>query len=149
MGEKREYDNPSFNKEFLFLETSHRAYNMFYRDNNPEEMLDFRRGDRELWKHIKQHGIPDPVRSYIRRSESLQLRIQALDHSLITVLVERWCLKTHTFHLPIGEVTITLQDVHLMWDLRIDGEVVTGCQQTWSVAEKIWCIIPISIFNSI
>ncbi|KAJ9538115.1 hypothetical protein OSB04_030848 [Centaurea solstitialis] len=122
-----------FNKELLFLETSHRAYNMFYGDSNPEETLDLRRGDRELWKHIKQHGIPDPSR--IRRS--LQLRIQALDHSLITALVERWRPETHTFHLPIGEVTVTLQDVHLMWDLRIDGEVVTGCQRTWSLAEKI------------
>ncbi|KAJ9542445.1 hypothetical protein OSB04_028951 [Centaurea solstitialis] len=49
----------------------------------------------------------------------------------------RWRPETYTFHLPIGEVTVTLQDVHLMWNLRIDGEVVTGCQRTWSVAEKI------------
>ncbi|KAJ9539649.1 hypothetical protein OSB04_026155 [Centaurea solstitialis] len=129
-----------FNNELLFLETSHRAYNMFYGDSNPEEMLDFRRGDRELWKHIKQHGIPDRVRSYIRIAGFegvFNCRFKPLDHSLITALVERWRPETHTFHLPIGEVTVTLQDVQLMWDLRVDGEVVTGCQRTWSVAEKI------------
>ncbi|KAJ9565828.1 hypothetical protein OSB04_001794 [Centaurea solstitialis] len=115
-----------FNKELLFLETSHRAYNMFYGDSNPEETLDLRRGDRELWKHIKAgfEGV-------------FNCGFKPLDHSLITALVERWRPETHTFHLPIGEVTVTLQDVHLMWDLRIDGEVVTGCQRTWSLAEKI------------
>ena len=49
-----------------------------------------------------------------------------LDWALITSLVERWCLETHTFHLPVGEMTITLQDVVIILGLRIHGPPVTG-----------------------
>ena len=36
-----------------------------------------------------------------------------IDRHLVTTLVERWRPETHTFHLPIGECTITLEDVAL------------------------------------
>ena len=49
-----------------------------------------------------------------------------LDWGLITSLVERWRLETHTFHLPIGEMTITLQDVAVILGLRIHGLPITG-----------------------
>ncbi|XP_052878956.1 protein MAINTENANCE OF MERISTEMS-like [Gossypium arboreum] len=32
----------------------------------------------------------------------------------------------HTFHLPCGECTITLEDVHLQLGLPVDGDAVTG-----------------------
>ncbi|CAI9088580.1 OLC1v1022948C1 [Oldenlandia corymbosa var. corymbosa] len=58
-----------------------------------------------------------------------------LDHALITALVERWRQETHTFHLPIGEATVTLQDVSVMWGLPIDGEPVTGHDITRTTEE--------------
>ncbi|RYR16365.1 hypothetical protein Ahy_B04g073368 [Arachis hypogaea] len=45
---------------------------------------------------------------------------------LINALVERWNPVTHTFHLPIGECTITLEDVALILGLQGTGLPVTG-----------------------
>ena len=48
-----------------------------------------------------------------------------IDWPLITCLVERWRPETHTFHVPVGEMTITLHDVAIILGLRIDGPAVT------------------------
>ena len=40
--------------------------------------------------------------------------------------VEQWRLETHTFHLPHGETTITLQDVEVLLGIPIDGEAIVG-----------------------
>ena len=48
------------------------------------------------------------------------------DHALITALVERWRLETHTFHLPHGEMGITLKDIEVMLEIPVDGLPVTG-----------------------
>ncbi|KAF1896238.1 hypothetical protein Lal_00018517, partial [Lupinus albus] len=57
-----------------------------------------------------------------------------INNHLITTLVERWRPETHTFHLPIGECTITLEDVAYQIGLPIDGDVVTGpTNMDWNV----------------
>ena len=68
-----------------------------------------------------------------------------LDHALITAFVEQWRLKTHTFHLPNGEMTITLQDVEVIMGLPIEGEAMVGpSKRTWTdvCAEMLGIQIP-------
>ncbi|XP_073133494.1 serine/threonine-protein phosphatase 7 long form homolog [Henckelia pumila] len=50
-------------------------------------------------------------------------------------MVERWHRETHTFHLPIGEITITLQDVAMIWGLNIDGIPITGVDTAYTKNE--------------
>ncbi|XP_016743163.1 serine/threonine-protein phosphatase 7 long form homolog [Gossypium hirsutum] len=59
------------------------------------------------------------------RSAAL-IRTFDLRYDLISVLVERWGLETHTFHLLCGECTVILEDVILQLGLPIDGSPVTG-----------------------
>ena len=56
-----------------------------------------------------------------------------MDWALIIALVERWRQETHTFQLPHGEMTITLQDVSVMLGLPVDKEVlVKNTELNWS-----------------
>lgn len=49
-----------------------------------------------------------------------------VDRALITALVERWRQETHTFHLPVGEASVTLRDVAILTRLPVHGRAVTG-----------------------
>ena len=48
-----------------------------------------------------------------------------INSPIITSLVERWRPETYTFHVPVGEMTITLQDVAIILGLYIHGSVIT------------------------
>lgn len=54
----------------------------------------------------------------------------SLDNPLISALVERWRRETNTFHLNVGEMTVTLEDVAYLIGLAIEGEPVIGLTYT-------------------
>lgn len=51
--------------------------------------------------------------------------LPSIDRALVSALVDRWRPETHTFHMPCGEITITLQDVAMILGLPIAGHAVT------------------------
>ncbi|KAH9331924.1 hypothetical protein KI387_004032, partial [Taxus chinensis] len=66
------------------------------------------------WAIIREVGL-DRVQRY---------RVVDRDHSLMVALIERWDPTTNVFHLPTGQMTITLEDVYCILRLPIVGEVV-------------------------
>jgi Plant mobile domain len=62
--------------------------------------------------------------SYLHRLGLYQIMIMGdcqLDKSLLIALVKRWRLEMSIFHLPVGELTVTLEDVCCLWGLPIRG----------------------------
>ncbi|XP_058775602.1 uncharacterized protein LOC131649871 [Vicia villosa] len=49
---------------------------------------------------------------YFRLLEFSDCSLTMLDASLVSVFIKRWHSKTSSFHLPFGEMTITLDDVY-------------------------------------
>lgn len=120
--------------DVLFLNEQHRASALF-NGYITDSQLQIRRCDGGLWQHTP---IPDRVAHYIQLAGFegiLQCGYVQIDHALITALVERWRPETHTFHFSVGEATVTLQDVEVLWGLRIDGEPVIGADINRSVDE--------------
>ncbi|KAL0555422.1 hypothetical protein IC582_009367 [Cucumis melo] len=108
----------------LYLQATHRSQSIW--DTSSTVVLSCRR--REA---ASQRTIPfdQRIAPYLEATGFLgvsQVGFMQLDWHLITALVERWRPETHTFHMPCGECTITLQDVAVQWELPVDGEPLTG-----------------------
>ena len=73
---------------------------------------------------VPEGGLDPRIAAYIanaRLDGLLRVLNIDFDHALITTLVERWRSETHSFHLPHGEMTITLQDMEVIIGVPIDG----------------------------
>jgi hypothetical protein len=42
------------------------------------------------------------------------------DSSLIAAFLDWWRPETHSFHLPIGEMTVSLEDVSMLFGLLLE-----------------------------
>ena len=83
----------------------------------------------EIREHLRQAGID-------RVAEICQMQING---PIINALVERWRPETHTFHLPCGECTVTLEDVAILLGLRIDGLPVIGSTNPSTITLQNMC----------
>ena len=104
-----------------------------------------RRGDR--WQTV--HSWPRLPGQwhwwYVARHSGLHqlddIRMDTVDHCLIQAFLYRWHPETNSFHLPWGEMTITLHDVHKLFGLAIDGRAMipnstNQLRQAW-MTEKL------------
>ena len=49
-----------------------------------------------------------------------------LVHSALTALIDRWRPETHSFHLPCGKMTGTLEYWGMITGLPLEGHALTG-----------------------
>lgn len=85
-----------------------------------------------------QTGPTSEIMSYLERAgfvDVAKISYLKVDLKLVVALLERWRPETHTFHLPIGECTITLEGVGMLLGLRINGKAVNG--PTW-IGSKVY-----------
>ena len=61
------------------------------------------------------------------------------DRNLIEAIVERWHPETNTFHMPFGEMTITLDDVYCLTGLEVDGLPVQAPALDTKNARELVC----------
>ena len=81
---------------------------------------------------VKEMNYDNRYEPYYRRIGLLGFVLQfkrtppTLVHMALTALVDRWRPETHSFHLPCGEMTVTLEDFAMITALPIKGHALIG-----------------------
>ncbi|KAL2231573.1 UNVERIFIED_CONTAM: Serine/threonine-protein phosphatase 7 long form [Sesamum indicum] len=110
----------------LYGQLNHRTEDV---SENPDTTLSVRRGDIAFFRVLQlapRHIRVLQVLQNMGFLGVLQCGHVEIDTHLITALVERWRPETHTFHFSVGEATITLQDIAILWALPVEGNLITG-----------------------
>jgi hypothetical protein len=76
---------------------------------------------RQHTRHLRWSDAYRPFFERARLERCYDLGHMYIDPQLITALAERWRESTHTFLMPFGEMTVTLQDVSFILGLPIYG----------------------------
>ncbi|KAL0418082.1 UNVERIFIED_CONTAM: Serine/threonine-protein phosphatase 7 long form [Sesamum radiatum] len=126
----------------LSQQSQHRSDEIL--DGDIDEVLQAKRADGKFWRNLREQDLPIRVQQILHQIGFYGVyrcgRIQ-YDCHLITALVEMWRSETHSFHFRVGEATITLQDVQVIWGLPIDGEPVSGTDlERTSVQWQEYCM---------
>jgi len=68
-----------------------------------------------FWGPFRDSGLQDLV----------YLGYVIVPHALLMTLCDRWHTETNTFHMPLGEMTLTLDDVTCLTHLPIEGRMLS------------------------
>ncbi|XP_058776399.1 protein MAIN-LIKE 2-like [Vicia villosa] len=82
-----------------------------------------------LHNHLFDREPSESIKPYLERAGFggvAKINFRSVDSKLVFAMLERWRPDTHTFHLSTGECTITLEDINMLFGLRIDGRAVVG-----------------------
>jgi hypothetical protein len=82
---------------------------------NGKKILNVPKPDRNalwFWDRLEATGLEPLVHTSFGK----------LNHGLLTAFAERWHPETSTFHLPVGEMGITLDDVQCLLHIPIEGK---------------------------
>ncbi|XP_070053731.1 serine/threonine-protein phosphatase 7 long form homolog [Nicotiana tomentosiformis] len=80
-----------------------------------------------MWEFIRDHPLHPRIVIRLQDAgfyEIIEIGRLQFDWALITAMIERWRPETHIFHLPIGEATIMLEDIEVLFGFPIDGLLV-------------------------
>jgi hypothetical protein len=70
--------------------------------------------DDRYMEHIQKLGLLPFIHMVTRSTPNM-------NPSVITTLVDRWRPETHSFHLRTGEMTVTLQDMAMIFALSVES----------------------------
>ncbi|WJX78666.1 hypothetical protein P8452_61861 [Trifolium repens] len=82
---------------------------------NGKKILDIPKPEKTelwFWDRLKATGLEPLVHTSFGK----------INHGLLTAFAERWHPETSTFHLPVGEMGITLDDVQCLLHIPIEGK---------------------------
>ncbi|KAL0337716.1 UNVERIFIED_CONTAM: Serine/threonine-protein phosphatase 7 long form [Sesamum calycinum] len=119
----------------LYGQANHRSEDVL---GDPDTTLTVRRGDISFFRVLQlvpRHIRVLQVLQNMGFLGILQCGHIEIDTHLITALVERWRPETHTFHFSVGEATVTLQDISIIWALPIEGNLITGVDIKWTTQQ--------------
>jgi len=103
---------------FIFLLFQVRKVRVVKAINHGNKILSFGRPNENqnwFWGLLRESRLHDLV----------YLGYATMPHALLMTLCERWHPETSTFHMPLGEMTVTLDDVACLTHLQIEGRILS------------------------
>jgi len=75
-------------------------------------------------RKVRELSLPEEGLRWFWLHDLIYTGYSSVTHAMIRALCERWHTKTSSFHLSMGEMTITLDDVYNLLHLPIQGRML-------------------------
>ncbi|XP_058746752.1 protein MAIN-LIKE 1-like [Vicia villosa] len=102
----------------------HVARRLWYgEERGPKKELKVAGHGTKLQERVPQQ-LPPEIKAIVTGSglaSLLRTSLTKIDVNLVSAFVERWHVETSSFHMPFGDMTITLDDVACLLHLPING----------------------------